>query len=145
MSAVSQTSTPQTGMWAPYEPPEIGEPLDVLEQVDAFVLVDVKVREAVATQYGPRDAVDLTVATTDPGKTRCFSGFSAGIVGQSKRVEAGNLPALCRVVPQTSGRGTTRGLELVQLLVPGADVAAIAKAQRVPIAPLNGQTNEIPY
>ena len=140
--------TPATsGMWAPYEPPEIGEPLDTLNDVGPFVLVDAHVREGVATQYGARDVVDLVVATAEAGVTRSFSGFAAGVVGQCKRLEPGNLPALVKIVDTTVGRGKTRGLELVQLLGPGADVAAIARAQPAAIMPLKGHdpADPIPY
>lgn len=130
----AETPKPTTGMWAPYEPPEIGEPLDTLDKVGPFVLLQVHVREGVATSYGPRDAADLTVATTETGVVRTFSGFAAGVVGMCKRVGDGDLPAVCRIVETQAGRGKTRWLELVQLLPAGADVAAIAKAQPVPIA-----------
>lgn len=136
----------QTGMWAPYVPPEIGEKLDELDKIGSFVLLEAKVREGVATEYGPRDAVDLRVATTEAGKARVFSGFAAGIVGQCKRIGAGDLPAVCRVIESTTGRGKTRGLELIQLVPAGADVAAIAKGQPVPIAPIQpAGGDDIPY
>lgn len=144
----SSSPTPDSGMWAPYEPPVIGEPLDQLDKVGPFVLLAAKVREGVRTEYGPRDAVDLDVATTDAGVIRTFSGFSAGVVGMAKRVTPGDLPAVCRVIETTAGRGKTRGLELVQLVPAGADVAAIAKAQPVPLAPIQpaGDTHDdIPY
>lgn len=145
MSAAEQHQQ-QSGMWAPYVPPEIGEKLDELDKIGPFVLLEAKVREGVATSYGPRDAVDLRVATTEAGKTRVFSGFSAGIVGQAKRITAGDLPAVCRIVETNHGRGATRGLELVQLVPTSADVAAIAKAQQVPIAPIQAQHDDgIPY
>jgi hypothetical protein len=137
--------TPSSGMWAPYEPAEIGESLDILEQVGPFVLLGAVVREGISTQYGPRDAVDLTVQTSEPGKTRLFSGFAAGIVGQCKRVGDGDLPAIAKIVPQATGRGSTRGLELVDRPAAGADLAAIAKACPIPVMPIGGQTNEIPY
>lgn len=145
-SASAQSNERTSGMWAPYEPPEIGEKLDELDKVGPFVLLAVKVREAVATQFGPRDAVDLTIATTETGVVRSFSGFSAGVVGAAKRVQAGDLPAVCRVVEQQAGQGKTRGLELVQLLPAGADVGAVAKAQPVPIAPIQPHGgDDIPY
>jgi hypothetical protein len=139
----SPTPAPESGMWAPYEPPEIGEKLEVLEEAGAFVLVGVAVREGIKTEHGPRDAVDLTVQTGGEG-TRLFSGFSAGIVGQAKRMADGDLPAVCRIVPVHVSRGTTRGLELVQSLAAGADLAAAAKAQRVPIMPVR-KDDGIPY
>jgi hypothetical protein len=152
----SQSPTPLTGMWAPYTPPEIGEKLDTLVGVDAFVLVDAVVREPIEvtfTEKGEqvkkmRRPVDLRVATAEAGVTRLFSGFDAGIVGQVERLEPGNLPALCRIInTNPTGRGQTRGLELVQLLAGGADVAAIARAQSTPIMPVKGHepADPIPY
>lgn len=146
---------PETGMWAPYVPPEIGEPLDTLNDVGAFVLVDAKLRDPVEvafTEKGQtvkkqRQPVDLIVATADPDVTRLFSGFAAGIVGQVSRLEAGDLPALCRIVKTSSGRGETRGLELVQPIAAGADLAAIARAQSPAMMPLKGHdpADPIPY
>src|SRR5438270_10361895 len=112
---------PETGMWAPYVPPEIGEPLDTLNDVGAFVLVDAKLRDPVEVEFTEkgqqvkklRQPVDLVVATADPDVTRLFSGFAAGIVGQVSRLEPGDLPALCRIVKTGTARGETRGLELV--------------------------------
>lgn len=141
----NQPAAAETGMWAAYEAPTIGESLDVLEQLDAFVLLSVKVREAVPTQHGPRDAVDLVVQTTTPAATREFSGFAAGIVGQAKRVHASDLPAVCRVVKTEVGRGKTRALVLIQRVAPGGDLAAIARSVGVPLAPINGQSDDIPY
>jgi hypothetical protein len=151
----SQHPTPPpaagTGMWAPYVPPVIGEPLDTLNDVGPFVLVEAQVRPAVPLQFDGqtkmRVPVDLTVATAEPGVTRMFSGFSAGIVGQVERLEPGNLPALVKIVEQEAGRGRTRGLELLQLLGAGADVATIARAQPAAIMPLKGHdpTDPIPY
>jgi hypothetical protein len=138
-------------MWAPYVPPAIGEPLDTLNDVGAFVLVAAQVRPAVSVTFDGvakmRVPVDLTVATAEAGVTRTFSGFSAGIVGQVERLEANNLPALVKIVEQEAGRGRTRGLELLQLLGPAADVAAIARAQPAAIMPLKGHdpTDPIPY
>lgn len=146
-------STPnlRTGMWAPYVPPEIGEPLDTLNDVGAFVLVDAKLRDPVAVEFDGvkkmRQPVDLTVATAEADVTRLFSGFSAGIVGQVSRLEPGNLPALCRIVNTPTGRGQTRGLELVQPIAAGADLAAIARAQSPALMPLKGHDphDPIPY
>lgn len=132
-------------MWAPYEPADVGEPLDTLEQVPAFVLLETHVREGITTQFGPRDAVDLIVQTGIAGETRLFSGFAAGIVGQAKRLEPGDLPAVCKVVARPTRKGTTRGLELVEKVSPMADVAAIAKSLPTPVMPIGSQTNEIPY
>jgi len=146
MSQTASDRTPPSegGMWAPYEPPEIGEPLDTLENVPAFVLLGAKVREGVKTEYGPRDAVDLVVQTTTVDVTRLFSGFAAGVVGQAKRITAGDLPAVCRIVKMPTGRGETRGLELVERVPAGADLPALARAQATPIAPI-GNTDGIPY
>ena len=147
----SPTPEPGTGMWAPYVPPVIGEPLATLDDVAAFVLVDAQVRPAVELEFDGvkkmRTPVDLTVATAEPGVTRTFSGFAAGIVGQVERLEPGNLPALCRIIDSEVARGKTRGLELVQILEPGADVAAIARAQSTAIMPLKGHdpADPIPY
>jgi hypothetical protein len=132
-------------MWAPYEPPEIGESLDELEKLGEFVLVEVRVRENVHTAYGPRDAADLRVQTTQRNLTRLFSGFSAGVVGQSKRVQPGDLPAVCRIVPTEVGRGRTRGLALVRTLEAGAELAKIAVSLATPVLPTPGQADDIPW
>lgn len=147
MSTQPNESTEPTGMWAPYVPAEIGEKLDQLEEAGPFVLVEAKIREGIKTEYGPRDAVDLRVQTIDETKTRLFSGFAAGIVGQVSRMEAGNLPAVCRIVKTDTQRGATRGLELVRPLPAGVDLVSIAKALPVPIAPVAvaTQTDDIPY
>jgi hypothetical protein len=129
------------GMWGPYEPAAIGEPLELLEQAGRFVLVDASVREGVATQYGPRDAVDLVVATTEPGVTRLVSGFAAGIVGQVKRKADGDLPAVATIVQQQTGRGATRALQLVEAVPAGTDPSAVAAQLAVPLRPLNGSAN----
>ena len=113
MEAPTVAADAAEGMWAPYEPAPIGEPLELLEEAGEFVLLEARVREGVGTQYGPRDAVDLVVATTEPGVTRMVSGFAAGIVGQVKRQQDGHLPAVARIVSQQTGRGATRALELV--------------------------------
>lgn len=147
MEASAAQPERSTGMWAPYDPPEIGEKLDELDKVGPFVLLAVKVREGVSTQYGPRDAVDLTVATTETGVVRSFSGFAAGVVGMAKRVTDGDLPAVCRIVEKQQNRGATKGLELIQLLPAGADIGAVAKAQPVPLAPIqpHADDDDIPY
>jgi hypothetical protein len=132
----------QTGMWAPYEPTAIGEPLELLEEAGEFVLVEASVREGVSTQYGPRDAVDLVVGTIEPGVTRLVSGFAAGIVGQAKRKLDGDLPAVVRIVPRQTGRGATRELDPIAEV--DGNAAAIAEAARglpVPLAPLNTAAN----
>lgn len=147
MSAQPNAPKPPSGMWAEYEPPEIGEPLEELAKFGDFLLLAVKVREGIGTAYGARDAVDLAVQTTEQGRTRMFSGFSAGVVGQAKRIEDGDLPAVCRIVETTASRGKTRGLELVRMVDAGADLAAIARAlptQVLPIAPA-GAGDDIPY
>lgn len=145
MSAVQQPGEP-SGMWAPYVPAEIGEKFDTLQEAGEFVLVDVKVREGIKTEFGPRDAADLYVQTIDPTKTRLFSGFSKGIAAQCSHVQPGNLPAVCRIVSQATPRGATLGLELVRQLPTGADVASIAKALQVPIAPVAVAAGDgIPY
>jgi len=133
--------TPETGMWAPYEPAEIGEKLDTLYQIGAFVLLEATVREAVQVEVEPgvkkmREPVDLRVQTTDANVQRVFSGFAAGIVGMAKRVQPGDLPAVCQIVDQPAARGTTRALRLVQRIPAGADVATIAASQPVPIMPI---------
>jgi hypothetical protein len=147
---------PTSGMWAPYVPPEIGEKLGQLKEAGEFVLVAVTVREGVKTDYGPRDAVDLRVQTIAVDKTRVFSGFSAGIVGQAKRVQPGDLPAVCRIIGKETGRlddngkpYTTDSLELVRQLPAGVDVVTIAQALSVPIAPVAPAAaqahDDIPY
>jgi hypothetical protein len=148
-------ATPATGMWSPYEPPTIGEPLDTLNDVGAFVLVDAKVRPPVEVEFQEkgvavkkmRTPVDLTVQTAEEGVVRTFSGFAAGIVGQVERLDPGNLPALCKIVETEVGRGRTRGLELVQLLAAGADLATIARSQPAAIMPIKGHDphDPIPY
>lgn len=136
--------TPTSGMWAPYEAPEIGEKLDTLYQVGSFVLLEATVRDAVEVEVEPgkkkmREPVDLRVQTTDANVQRVFSGFAAGIVGMAKRVTPGDLPAVCRIVDQPTQRGTTRVLELVKLIPAGADVAAIAASLAVPMMPIQAQ------
>lgn len=147
----SQQPAARTGMWAPYVPPEIGEPLDTLNDVGAFVLVDAKLRDPVTVEFDgvkkQRQPVDLVVATVDADVTRLFSGFAAGVVGQVSRLEAGDLPALCRIIKTSSGRGETRGLELMQPIAAGADLAAIARAQSPAMMPLKGHdpADPIPF
>lgn len=149
MDSVGHSATKEepTGMWAPYEPAPIGEPLELLEEAGQFVLVDANVREGVATQYGPRDAIDLVVATTEPGVTRVVSGFAAGIVGQVKRKRDGDLPAIAAIVSQETGRGRTRALEFVGAIDKTAGEQALAEFARgvlppaVPIKPLNAAAN----
>jgi hypothetical protein len=147
---------PTTGMWAPYVPPEIGEPVATLDDVAGFVLVDAKVREPIEVEFNDggklvkkmRTPFDLRIQTADADVTRIFSGFDVGIVGQIGNLEEGNLPAVCRVVKTNpTGRGQTRGLELVQLLAPGADLAAIARAQSPAMMPVKGHdpNDAIPY
>jgi hypothetical protein len=140
---------PTSGMWAPYVPPEIGEPLDTLAQVPAFVLVDAKVREPVDVTFdgttSKRTPVDLRVQTTDPNVTRLFSGFAAGVVGRVKRMQAGDLPAVVKLVDETTPRGRTLGLALVQAVAAGADLAAIAKSLPTPMMPTGSPDGEIPY
>jgi hypothetical protein len=133
------------GMWAPYEPLEIGEPLDALVEAGQFVLVKLTVRDNIKTEHGLRSAVDLTVQTTIKDATRLFSCFSAGIVGQAKRMVDGDLPAIVKVVDQNTPRGATRALELVGRLDPGADLAGLARSLPTPIGPVGGQTDAIPY
>lgn len=143
LSPEEEAMEQSSGMWQPYEPAAIGEPLDLLEQAQRFVLLDASVREGVATQYGPRDAVDLVVATTEPGVTRLVSGFAAGIVGQVKRKGDGDLPAIAAIVPQQTGRGATRALQLVEKVAASdpASVAAVAARLPVPLRPLNAAAN----
>lgn len=150
MSEVAQPEpAPASGMWAPYEPPEIGEPLDTLKQVPAFVLVDAKVREPVDVEFdgktSKRTPADLIVQTAEAGKTRIFSGFAAGVVGRVKRLEPGNLPAVVKVVEEVTPRGRTLGLALVQTIAAGADLAAIAKGLPTPMMPTGSPDGEIPY
>lgn len=132
-----------SGMWAPYEPATIGEPLELLEEAGTFVLVNATVREGVPTQYGPRDAVDLVVATVAPTVYRTVSGFAAGIVGQVKRKGENDLPAVAKIVSQQTGRGATRALELIkQLEDTGASaIAAEAAAQPTQLRPFETATN----
>lgn len=154
MEASQQGPQPQrtSGMWAPYTPPEIGEKLDVLAGC-TFVLVDAAVRDPIEVDFGAegkkmRQPVDLRVQTAEPGVTRLFSGFSAGIVGQVSHMETNDLPALCRIIESNpTGRGTTRGLELVQLLAVDADLATLARAQSPAIMPVRGHdpADPIPY
>jgi hypothetical protein len=131
---------PTAGMWAPA--PEIGEPLETLEEAGQFVLVAIDVRPSVKTEFGDREPVDLTVATTDPVDRRHFSGFSAGVVAQAKRLADGDLPAVCRIVSQPTRKGQTKGLELVRLVNADADLAAIAKALPVPMMPIPDAAKE---
>lgn len=136
-----ETALPESGMWAPYEPVEIGEPLELLEQAGTFVLLVARVRKGVETQYGLRDAVDLEIATTETGTVRKVSGFAAGIVGQVGRMADGDLPVVARISGQATPRGTTKVLMLVQKLEPGADVAVIARSLPTPIQPVNLAAN----
>lgn len=135
-----------SGMWAPYEPPVIGEEIKVLKEGGSpFVLVAAELRENVKTSFGPKTAVDLTVQTTTPGSTRLFSGFDAGIVGQVSRIEPGNLPAVCEIIEQETGKGKTAGLQLVRQIPRDLDdLAGIAAALPVAVVALAGEDG-IPY
>jgi len=142
---------PSSGMWAPYVPPEIGEKFDVLKTAGEFVLVDVTVREPVDVEIEGRKVkrtpADLRVQTIDATKTRLFSGFAAGIVAQCKRFQAGDLPAVVRIVDATTPNGKTTVLEMVKPIAAGANLAAIAGSLPVPIAPIapSTPTDDIPY
>lgn len=130
-----------------FDPYEKGEPIATLDEITTFVLVDGKVRPKVQTEHGEREPVDLVVQTTEAGKTRTFSGFSAGIVGQMKRRSDGDLPAVVRIVESPTDKGNpTKIVELVDKLDNGIDLAKVAAMQPTPIAPLQeGQTNAVPY
>lgn len=128
-------AAPESGMWAPYVPPTIGEAIDELALLPSFVLLDAKVRENVDTSYGKRTAVDLYVATTTSGEVRVFSGFTAGIVGQAKRKGPNDLPAVARIVDVQLERGATKQLMLLQPVPAGADVGAIAASLPAPLLP----------
>ncbi len=139
---IQPASTPESGMWAPYVPPEIGEPLSMLEEVGPFVLLAGTVRDKVQTQYGETKAFDLTVATTAQGEVRTVSGFGKAIVGQLERMQAGDLPAVCKAIKTDTGReNQARELQLLQLLQAGADVAAVARSLPTPIGPLVKHAN----
>lgn len=126
---------PEGGMFGPYVPPTIGEPMDELAKLPSFVLLGAVLREKVATAYGLRTAVDLQVATTVPGEIRVFSGFAAGVVGQVRRKADGELPAVVALHHVQLERGATLELALVQPIAAGADVAALAAAQPAPLPP----------
>lgn len=145
-TAPHPAEAPTSGMFAPFE---TGEPLAVLEEAGSFVVVDGAVREGIKTEFGERQAFDLKIATTKPGALRTVSGFSAGIVGQLRRRADGDLPAVCRLTEQDTGKGNpTKVLVLVERIPAGADpgvLAAAAEALPVPMRPLAQPSNEIPY
>ena len=125
-----------SSMW---EPIVYAEPLDTLTTPPiAFLLLEAKVRPNVRTEFGDRDAVDLVVATTEPGVTRTFGGFAAGIVGQAKRQGPNDLPAVVRIIDTPTPRGQTKALEPVERVTArdAAGLASIAAALPVPIRPL---------
>jgi hypothetical protein len=99
-----------------FDPFERGESaVQLRDTYRTFILVDAKVRAKIETEHGVRDAADLRVATTEPGTTRLFSCFWQAIVGQIKRMEAGDLPATVRIVAIPTDNGNpTYGLELVE-------------------------------
>ena len=125
---------PSSGMWAPLVR---GEPEETLYEAGEFVLLSASIRDAVKTEYGPRDVADLTVATTVAGVTRLFSTFKAGVVGQVSRQQDGDLPAVVMLSPSATPKGETRILVKVQPVAAGADVAQIAKSLRTPMLPIS--------
>ena len=129
-----QTATvPESGMFAPYVPPTIGEPLDKLEKLSAFVLLGAVLREGIATAHGTATAVDLHVATTVPGEIRVFSGFAKAAVGQVRRMTAGDLPAVVALRDIKLENGVSREIVLIQPIAAGADVAGIASSLPEPL------------
>jgi hypothetical protein len=128
-----------------FEPFEKAEPLTTLEEVGEFVLLKTKVREGVVTEFGKRAVADLTVATTEPGVVRTFGTFAAGIVGQCRRVEEGDLPSVVLIKPQQADNGMTKVLELVSPLG-DLEPHKAAKKRKSPIAPLPAEAADpIPF
>lgn len=134
--AAAAAGTTTDGMWSEYVPPEIGEPLELLQQAGEFVIVSASIRDGVKTKHGEKSAFDITVQTIQPGATRLVSGFASGIVAQIRMANADDLPAVARIVETPTPRGTTHTLGLVSKLDPAADLAAVARSLPTPIAPL---------
>ena len=81
-----------------------------LNELEGFVF-DVKaaaIRPNVHTQYGTKDAVDLTI--TVDGKDYTYSGFSAGIIAQVRNADDGDFPFRATVEKIAVKNGTTLNL-----------------------------------
>lgn len=98
-----------------------------------FTLVDAKIRPGISTQYGVKDAVDLTVEID--GQRYVYSGFSAGIVAQVRNADDADFPLTATIekiavkngntlnlVPVPEGEGTPLAApEPAELFPPGDD------------------------
>lgn len=124
-----------SSMWDPIEP--LGERFDLLHEAGAFVLVAAAVRPKIETAYGERNPVDLTVATTEPGVTRKFSGFGGALVAQVRQLGANDLPALVKftTVSTPNGEGLAIGLIKRGRGATKERLAEVAAEQTIAIGP----------
>jgi len=130
-------------MWNPIEP--LGERFALLHESGAFVLVAAAVRPKIETAYGERNPVDLTVATTEVGITRKFSGFGGALVAQVRQLNAADLPALVKFTTVSTPNGDGLALERIRA-GRGATperLAEVAREQPAPITPRPPDSSEV--